>query len=104
MVSNQLIRVHALPYVSYVVDDAGNGREFEADPHAIIRWAHESTEWKYSSVLVGWQCGFEPVFVAVHSYLDVEVSSEDAVEMARNYLEEIEWFRPKLAEPDFIIR
>lgn len=82
-------RETAMEYVGYVVDDAGAGRKIGDDPHAIVRDRDTS---RYPSVLVGWQCGFEAMFVAVHSYLDVELEDWEAEEMAREYLEEIGWF------------
>lgn len=93
-------RDQALPYVSYVVDDAGSARALGADIHATTR----ETGFKYRSVLVGWQCGFEPLFVAVHSYLDVRIDDDDASEMAREYLVERNWFSGEPTEPDYIIR
>jgi hypothetical protein len=70
----------ALPYVSYVLDDA-----LSAD-HAVADMLPNAT-------LVGWQCGFEPLFVAVQSYLpDTRIDGDDAVEIAMDYLEEIGWF------------
>ncbi len=94
-------RTQAKPYVSFVVDDAGAGRELNADPHAIVR--ELGGEFKCRSVLVGWQCGFEPLFVAVHSYLDVQIDEEDAERMARDYLEERGWFANDEHNADFII-
>jgi len=94
-------RQQAVPYVSFVVDDAGSGRELNADPHAIVR--ESGGEFKHRSVLVGWQCGFEPLFVAVHSYLDVQIDEEDAERMARDYLEERGWFANDEHNADFII-
>lgn len=82
-------RTDAEDYVSFVVDDAGAGRELYRDNHAIVR---DGTEHKYPSVLVGWQRGFEPLFVAVHSYLDVHLEDDEAEEMAREYLTERGWF------------
>ena len=42
--------------------------------------------------LVGWQCGFEPLFVAVWSYLDRRLSEDEAVEIAKDLLSEKHWF------------
>ena len=95
-----MTREQALPYVSFVVDDAGSGRELGADMHATTR---ESGH-KYRSVLVGWQCGFEPLFVAVHSYLDVELDDQEAEEMAQEYLAERNWFAGDPTEADYVIR
>jgi hypothetical protein len=96
-----MTREMALPYVSFVVDDAGLGRELGDDPHAIVREAGD--QFGYASKLVGWQCGFEPLFVAVHSYLDVELDDDDAEEMARDYLAERGWFAGEPTEADYII-
>lgn len=89
-------RADALPYVSFVIDDSLAGRRLGADPHAEVK-AH--------SWLIGWQCGFEPLFVAVHSYLPgVRLSCDDACDLAQDYLEERGWFgddEPR--EPDYAI-
>jgi hypothetical protein len=70
----------ALPYVSYVLDDA-----LSAD-HAVADMLPNAT-------LVGWQCGFEPLFVAVQSYLpDTLIDGQDAEEIAAGYLNERGWF------------
>ena len=106
-------RKMAIPYVSFVVDDAGSARILGADPHAIVR---ESTpgclpssqrpdgQFEYASVLIGWQCGFEPLFVAVHSYLDGRLDDDEAEEMARDYLAERNWFSEEPTDCDYIIR
>ena len=106
-----MIRNQAIPYVSYVVDDAGCGRELGVDLHAVIREGNPPKRLDdlnagpcYPSVLVGWQCGFEPLFVAVHSHLDVRLNDEDAADMARDYLNEIGWFASEATDPDYIIR
>lgn len=98
-----------LSYVCFVVDDVGSGRILKEDPYAIVREAGVPCFGypegpKYSSVLVGWQCGFEPLFIAVHSYLDVELSDEEAAALAMDYLEERKWFSREPTEPDYIIR
>jgi hypothetical protein len=106
-----ITRENAIEYVSFVVDDAGSGREIYSDRYAIVREGGDdslpSSERKghqYPSVLVGWQCGFEPLFVAVHSYLDVELDDDEVVEMATDYLVERKWFSGEPTEPDYIIR
>lgn len=108
---NNMKRSDAIPYVGYVVDDAGCGRKLGDDIHAIVREDGDTTlpsserkGYMYASVLVGWQCGFEPMFVAVHSYLDVHLQKDDVVEMATDYLSEIGWFAGEPTEPDYIIR
>jgi len=94
-------------YVSHVVDDSGAGRTLNADAHSIIRERgdnHDGETYEYASVLVGWQCGFEPMYVAVHSYLDYRLDAQDAIEMAMDYLSEIGWFAGPPTEPDYVIR
>lgn len=87
-----MTREQALPYVSHVLDDAlgactVNMREIRDDAR-----------------LVGWQCGFEPMFVAVQSYLrGVVIDDGDAEEIATDYLTEIGWFGDEPREPDYII-
>ena len=102
-----MTREQAIPYVAYVVDDSGCGRELGADPHAIVREPAENpnnvTLFTYASRLVGWQCGFEPLFVAVHSYLDVRISDQEAEEMAADYLEEIGWFSGERTPADYVL-
>lgn len=89
----------AKPYVGFVVDDSGNGRmtTIENDRHA-------SRCEKYRPVLVGWQCGFEPVFIAVYSYLDVRLNDDDAIDIATEYLSERKWFAGEETDPDYVIR
>lgn len=89
-----MTRDDAIPYVSFVVDDSLNGREIGADQHATIR---------ADSRLIGWQCGFEPLFVAVHSYLSVRLDDDEAIELATDYLEERGWFADGPTEPDHVI-
>lgn len=97
-----MTRAQAIPYVSYVVDDAGSGRALNADPHAIVR---SGIDFSHRSILIGWQCGFEPLFVAVHSYLDCHIDDDEAEELAKDYLSEIGWFGSKDAtDPDYIVR
>lgn len=72
-----------LKYVIHCLDDALNVRSY---------W--ELQEADFDRVrLVGWQVGFEPVFVAVWSYLpNVTLTAEDAEEIATDYLIERKWF------------
>lgn len=101
-----MTRKDAIPYAGYVVDDAGCGRELGADLHAIVRESAYETRsrFKHASVLVGWQCGFEPMFVAVHSYLDVRLDDDEAEELARDFLVEKKWFSGDPKPADYIIR
>lgn len=84
-----MTREQALPYVSHILDDA-------------LSPAHNTPA--ESARLVGWQCGLEPLFVAVQSYLPgVVLSPEEAAEIATDYLAEIGWFGGEPREPDYII-
>jgi hypothetical protein len=80
-------REQAIPYVSFAVDDALSPRNpAEAPPNAR---------------LVGWQCGFEPLFVAVWSYLPgIRLDDADAEDIARDYLQERKWFTDNDNPPD----
>ena len=79
----------ALEYVSYCVDDALCERNIADMPE--------------NARLVGWQCGFEPLFVAVWSYLGVKLSEEEAEEIAIDLLEEKKWFTDESIPADYII-
>jgi len=71
-------REEAIQYVGHHVDDA-----LSPDPKPIT----EHTR------LVGWQCGFEPMFVAVHSYLpECKCDDDEAEELALDLLAEIKWW------------
>lgn len=76
------------PYVSHVLDDAGN-----ADPKPIADNAR----------LVVYQCGFEPMVVAVQSYLGVRLNAAEAEDIAMEYLQEIGWFSAGPSDADYII-
>lgn len=90
-------RTRALPYVSYAVDNALSPRDPKDAPA--------------NAVLVGWQCGFEPLFVAVWSYLqDTQgnastLDADEAVELATDLLQERKWFsdNENPPEPDYVI-
>jgi hypothetical protein len=72
-------REKALQYVSYVIDDSGNERELK--------------DILPSATLVGFQCGFEPMFVAVQSYLpDCVIDEDEAIELCVDLLKERNWF------------
>ena len=69
-------------YIGYKVDDALNGEQWTNEESVSDR------DW-----LLGWQCGFEPVFVVCRSYLsDATLDRSDAIEYAIDYLKEIGWF------------
>ena len=83
-------RTQALPYVSHYLDDALSPRAAKDMPD--------------SAVLVGWQVGFEPLFVAVWSYLPgCSVPAADAEEYAADYLDEIGWFADGPMPADYVI-
>ncbi len=73
-----MTREQALSYVSFCVDDALAERRIDEMPA--------------NARLVGWQCGFEPLFVAVWSYLDVQIDDSEAEEFATDLLREKRWF------------
>lgn len=82
-------REAALPYVRVVLDDAlSDGANMKPDAR-----------------LVGWQCGFEPMFVAVQSYLPgCTLTDDEAVGIAADYLAEKGWFSdPADSLPDYIL-
>lgn len=79
-------REQAMSYVGHCVDDTLCPRKIEEAP-ADARLVR----------LVGWQCGFEPLFIAVWSYLGVRLDDEEAEEIAIDYLVEMKWF----ANPDY---
>lgn len=83
-----MTRKNAIKYVVHHVDDA-----LSPDPKPIT----EKTR------LIGWQCGFGPLFIAVHSCLpDCSCDGEEAAELATDYLEEVGWFSGGPTEPDFL--
>lgn len=82
-------RRDAIPYISFYVDDA-----LSDHPHPVTSRTR----------LVGWQCGFEPLFVAVSSYLPgCACDDEEAVELAQDLLAERGWFAGEPTEPDFVL-
>lgn len=85
-----LNKTELMPYVSYGLDDALSPRDpNDAPPNAR---------------LVCWQCGFEPMCVAVWSCLpDVSLDDDEAADLATDYLAEIKWFSDGPQQPDFII-
>jgi hypothetical protein len=78
-------RSDALKYIGHHVDDA------------------QSTDEKpvtCRTTLVGWQCGFEPMFVAVNSYLpDCIVDESEAIDLAWDSLDEKGWFDGSESRP-----
>jgi hypothetical protein len=84
-----MLRKQALDYISYCVDDALSERHIAEIPA--------------NARLVGWQCGFEPLFVAVWSYLGITLDAHDAADIAIDLLTEKHWFVGEPTEPDYII-
>jgi hypothetical protein len=87
-----MTREQALPYVSFCVDDALSECKIKDMPT-------DTSKVK----LVGWQCGFEPLFVAVWSYLDLELDEQEAEELATELLIEKNWFKGKPRAADYVL-
>lgn len=83
-------RTDAIPYIGYAVDDSlAERRPAEAPDDAR---------------LVGWQCGFEPMFVAVWSYLPgTTLDDDEAEEIATDLLAGKGWFAGEELPADHII-
>lgn len=79
--------------IQYLSDEA-------VDDALSIRKASERPD---NARLVGWQCGFEPMFVAVWSYLGVQLDDDEAAEIVKDYLTEKGWFSGDPTEPDYIL-
>lgn len=77
----------AIEYVGYHLEDIG---PIDARP---------ITD---QTFLVGWQCGFEPMFVAVHDHLDY-LDASDAEQIAVDHLEKIGWFTDGPVDADYIL-
>lgn len=82
-------RNELIPYIGHCLDDALAVRKVEDMPT--------------NAVLCVWQCGFEPMVVAVWSYLGVQLTNGEAEEIAMDYLTEIEWFVAKPQSADYIV-
>jgi hypothetical protein len=83
-------REDAIPYISLCLDDTGAEQDADERPD--------------NARLVGWQCGAEPMFVAVWSYLNVRLDDDEASEIAKEYLAEQQWFGGNgPTDPDYII-
>jgi hypothetical protein len=81
----------AIPYVAHVLDTA-------LSPDHAVEDIGPGT-W-----LIGWQCGFEPMFVAVVATYTEAVDASDAEDIAADYLEEIGWFADERTDADYFIR
>ena len=82
-------RTTALPHIGYYLDDALSERLPQHMPA--------------NARLVGWQCGFEPMFVAVWSYLGVRLDDDEAKSLATILLWEKKWFADGETEPDYVL-
>lgn len=85
-------RQQALQYVEFAVDDALSPRtERGAQIPALAK-------------LVGWNVDSKPVFVAVWSYLpSVQLTDDEAVEIAIDYINEIGAWIGRGEKPDYIL-
>lgn len=90
-----MTRDQALPYVSFAIDTSLSLIDVSGIPS--------------NARLVGWQCGFEPLFVAVFAYtgdtqgnLD-RVDDDEAEDLATEYLIERGWFAGEPTRPDYVI-
>jgi hypothetical protein len=102
-----MTREQALPYVSFGVDNAlvafGTGHAMFSGPLPDPIPAN--------AVLVGWQCGSEPLFVAVWSYMTDtrgnrdQVDADEAIDLATDMLGQKGWFTDNESppEPDYVI-
>lgn len=83
-------RSDAMRFVSFAVDDALRRRSVADMPG--------------NARLVGWQCGFEPLFVAVWSYLPgVTLDDDEAEELALDLLVERKWFSGGPRPADYVL-
>jgi hypothetical protein len=82
-VKAQVKRQEALEYIGHVLDDSGK------------KLAATELD-KKNATLVGWQCGFEPMYVAVNTD-----DPEEAEEIAIRYLQRIKWFSGEEKVDDF---
>jgi hypothetical protein len=55
-----------------------------------------------TAILVGWQCGFEPMYVAIQDEDgdELSLSDIDAEDIAKKYLTKINWFSEEDEEED----
>lgn len=68
-------------YVTYCIDDALNGGEYDPEVHIIDVF----------TALVSIRCDDEPMVVAVNSYLGCAIDSDEALDLVEDYLVETEW-------------
>ena len=84
-----MTREQAISYISYCVDDALAERRIDEMPD--------------NARLIGWQCGFEPLFVAVWSDLDIRLDDDEAIEIVTDFLAEKHWFGGDDREADYVL-
>jgi hypothetical protein len=91
MMTRKETREAAKAYIGLCVDDALSERSIDDMPA--------------NARMVGWQCGFEPFFVAVWSHLPgTRVDDDDAVTLATDILTERAWFADEgPRDPDYLI-
>lgn len=53
--------------------------------------------------LIGWQCGNEPMFVAVWCYLGTRLDDDEAIELVVDYLCDKKWFSGPPTQPDYVL-
>lgn len=83
-------RNQAIPYIGYAVDSALCVRAIKDMPK--------------ETRLIGWQCGFEPMFVAVWSAYDgVTLDDDESTEIAIDLLQECNWFSGEPTDPDYVL-
>lgn len=77
------------PYVAVAIDDSLSVHKPGTEPE--------------NARYVVYQCGFEPMVVAVFSGLGLELCEADAEDIALEYLEGINWFYDEPRSADYII-
>lgn len=84
-------RQDAIPYLrSEAIDNSQAFRRVEDRPD--------------NARFIGWQCGAEPMFVAVWSYLpNHRLDDYDAIELVIDYLCEKGWFANGPTKPDYVL-
>lgn len=93
-------RTDLLPYVSFYCNDAGDAGRLPENPETGFCEVPDHAH------IVAWQCGFEPLAVAVWSYIPgVRLEEQEAVELATEYLQEKKWFsdNDNPPDPDYVI-
>lgn len=83
-----MTRIDAIQYVGHIVDTA-----LSAD-----RKDYQLASTRF----VGWQCGFEPMFIAVCSDYGIP-DMDEAEDIAADYLEEIGWFSNGRKPADYVL-